>query len=236
MPDPAGAMTSRASSNPLPHGAKGLALVGVALVVARDKLVFSYGDRRSHLTLHAGHDSRVLDLHRTSFSTDGTKIHRKLFSITHENLSLLLRELEPEATRSVGGLLHGLRIGWMARSRMAAIVGLPPSDADLGAVTIVRDRKLVVDPGLLAANCRVPEFLDELLDLPNGAGFTVLSCAHPGPPRPLGLGFKYSDRQGRVRLAWMKYGDAVATARRLLSALSDAAVRYGEFHEPLPWF
>ena len=180
--------------NPLPHGARGIALGELILVLARDKIIWTSPAAREHFTLHLGPRSGILDIHRTRIAEDGSKMHTALYSISRVNLAALFESVAPAAISSLRGLLRRLRPGWMARRRVGAVLGLLPEDVDLPRVTTVRRRKLVVDPERLAAQMRIPERLEELYDLEDGASFTLFACRNPGSPRRLGMGVKFTDR------------------------------------------
>jgi len=123
----------------------------------------------------------------------------------------------------------------MARRRVAVVVGLIPDDAEIESVTSVRRGKLTVDPDKLAAHASLPEFLEELYDLRDGASFTLYDCRKPGSPRLLGIGFKYTDSGGWPHLAWFRRAAMADAMKRLTSQFHEAAARYGQFHAPLPW-
>ena len=133
-------------------------------------------------------------------------------------------------------LRRPLRIGWMARRRIAAVVGLIPQDNDLPKVTEKRRGKLIVNTDKLAAHASFPEFLEELHDLDNGASFTLFEARNPGSPRVIGIGFKYTDSMGRPRLTWFRMRDMAEVMKRLTVRFREAAGRYGDFHQPLPSF
>ncbi len=219
----------------LPHRARGLALGPAALILARDKLVLSAGDGRAHLTVHFGPHSRVIELHETVTESDGSKTHKRLFTITHANLELLVREIAPGFLKVMSDLLNPLRVGWMARRQVAVVVGLIPDDADIEKVTSVRRGKLIVDPDKLATHASVPEFLEELYDLRDGTSFALFDCRKPGGSRLLGIGFKYTDSVAQPHLTWFRRSAMADAMKRLTSQFHEAAARYGQFHEPLPW-
>lgn len=205
------------------------------MIFARDKVVVTAPDGRTHLTMHLGSYSGVLDLHETHVATDGSKTYKRLFTISHENLGLFLRDLAPDLWACLNDLLRPLRVGWMARRRVAAVVGLPPSDSDFEKVTDVRHRKLVVNTAKLLAQATHPEFLEELYNLADGDSFMLFDVRKTGTPRQIGIGLKYSDPLGRPHLMWYRFSGAAKTASRLTPRFIEVAARYGQFHQPLPW-
>lgn len=226
-------MQTKSSDGPLPHGAKKIKIGDATLIFLNDKIVLSArGDR--HLTLHVGSHSGRLDIHETRRRAGGTEEHERLFSITHGNLALLFNDLEPAVAASLKKMLRPLRPGWMIRQRIGVILGLLPNDASLAEITTKRDGKLMLDAEKLATRARVPEWLDELYDLPDAQPFTVFSYRKVDP-KMIGVGFKFRDETGGAHLKWLRFGEIGLATVGLSSALRDAASKYGEFHRPMPW-
>jgi len=228
---------SSSPRNLLPHGARGFTFGPGALVFAKDKIVLDTGDGgHTHLTVHLGSASQVLDLHETCMAPDGSKIYRTLFTITHTQLALMLQDIAPDVLKGLSSLLRPLRIGWMARRRVAAVVGLIPDDSELEKVTEKRRGKLLVNENQLAARAKIPEFLEELYDLSDGAAFTLFDARNAGSARMIGIGFKYTDSVARPRLVWFRFADIGDVSKLITARLQEAAGRYGEVHVPLPWY
>lgn len=226
-------MQTETTDAPLPHGAKKIKMGDATLILANDKVVFSVkGDK--HLTLHIGSYSQCLDIHETTRRAGSTDEHTTLFSITHEKLALVFKDLEPVVGASLRKMLRPLRPGWMARQRIRAILGLLPDGAGLAEVTAKRGGTLMLDEEKLAARANALEWVDELYGLPDGQPFTLFSCSK-AEPKMIGIGFKYCDEIGVAHLKWLRFGKIDAAADGLRSALRDAAYKYGKFHRPLPW-
>jgi hypothetical protein len=193
-------MTAKTFS--LPHGASGVEVGDFVINFCSDKVVAlaKYGD--THYTLHAGHASGVLDLHRTWRDPDGTERHQTVFAMRRSDLHGLLADLS-SVTIGIFRLLRRLRLGWLHRNNIGIVWGLDPtSDQEIAAVTRRRrGKKLVVDEDKLRDNTRVPEYFDEIWDFPDGA-FSLLRRG-----RKIGVGIKATDQTGYVHLYWFKLRD-----------------------------
>ena len=226
------------SRGSLPHGAKGVDLGEAVFLFADGKLVITAKGSREHLTLHCGAHSGVLDIHKKSTAADGSTKYVTLFTIPHDNLPAMLQEFGFPMLQAQMSALRRLRPGWMAKRRVGVVVGLPLAESEIPAVTKLRRRKLVVDPGRLAARVWAPEYLDDLYDLydlPDGQTFTLSSCREQRNPRMLGFGFKFTDGTGRRRLVWLCKRRVSQAFENVEGLLESAARKYGAFHEPLPW-
>ncbi len=218
----------------LPHGANRLDLGEVTIVFLKDKIVIAPAGSPKHYTLHAGTNSGEIDIHETT--VDGSvKSWETLFTITRDNLALMMQELAPGLLASHRKLIHRLRPGWMIRTGIGAVLGLVPSDAALAAVTKRGPkRKLLFDQAKYAASIVIPEFIDDLYDLRDGEAFTLIDWRKK-PEQRVGTGFKIRRADGRPGLVWIPdraVRDLQRSARPLLLA---AATKYGQFHKALPW-
>ena len=224
---------SNSSSNTVPVGVQGLDLGEVVILFRDDKLVLAVKGASEHTTLHFGPSTQVLDIHKTRVEEGGVESHTTIFTIPHSKLAAMIEEIAPAAVNASAGILQPLRPGWMLRNQIEAVVGLIPPESEFLTVMKVRKRKLMVDHEKLIARARAPEFPDELYELPDGHCFTLITCKNPREPRPIGLGFKFTDAARRPRLVWVKNRRAMAAAKRLGSLLRNAAVKYGKFHSVL---
>jgi hypothetical protein len=187
----------------LPHGATGIEVGNFVIEFRSDKVVVLAKDRGEHYTLHAGHKSGILDVHRTWRAPDGTERHQTVFAMRHADLPAFLNEFASMPAGMVR-LLRRLRPGWLYRHGIGIVRGLEPfNDEDIAAITRRRPgrKRIVVDEGKLRANIRIPEYLDEIWDFPDGA-FSLMAGG-----RRVGVGIKATDRAGRVRLYWFKPRD-----------------------------
>jgi len=219
----------------LPHGARRLAVGDLTIGFAHDKIVVPLPGLNRHITLHAGRRSGWLDIHETIRTRDGEQ-HETLLRISHDKLNAMLLELMRPTNHMLAGVIRRLRPGWMVRRCIGAVYGLSVGDEDLEKVTVVKRRKLQIDPELLAGRVSIPEYVEEFYDLPDGASFTLFSWRCPTKPARLGIGFKISRPDGRPQLVWVRDRDLVRGRRELQRELLQLAQRYGEFVRPLPWF
>jgi len=215
-----------------PHGARGLRIAGAALIAAKDKLVFASPDRTQHLTLHFGSISGDIDLHETTISSDGHKTYRTLFRMPRANLGSFAEELRPTAINEIRRVVRRLRPGWMVRRDIGAVLGFPVPAEAMDRVTIRLGDKAEIDPARLAAEMRVPEYIDELYSLPHGSEFSLFDWRNPGAPRLLGLGFVIVMGRSDAGLIWMRFRELTRALRSLTPVLRDLALRHGaEFPE-----
>lgn len=223
--------------NHLLSGAKGIDLGEVALLFLGSKLVFSPKNVPYHFTLHLGTNSGTFDIHKTVRTEGGVEEHTTLFTISHENLRMMLQEISTPLMTSLLGVLRPLRIGWLGRHHLAVLVGSLPSDQDLPLLMNRRSKKLLtVDEDKLARRLRMPAHLEDLYELQKGEMFSIYSLKRLGHPKMIGNGFKFEDLTGRPHLVWLKSSQIVEAAKSNTKLLQDAAAKYGVFHSPLPWW
>lgn len=219
-------------SFPLPHGATGIEIGGFVIEFCGDKVITISKDRAEHYTFHAGGSSGVLDIHRTWREADGTERHLTVFAMRHADIPSLLTDLASMTTRMFR-FLRRLRPGWLYRHGIGIVRGLDPmTEAEMAAVTRRKPRRkrIVMDEEKLKANLRIPEYLDEMRDFPDGA----FSLFEDG--RKIGIGIKATDPLGQSRLYWFKLRDVTrffrsSEAHFLATALKYAIPRekYAEF-------
>jgi hypothetical protein len=215
----------------LPNGAKGIEGEGFAFQVGRDKVIFvpKSAGRGAHYTFQTNPASGVIDLHETVIDPDGQERHRTLFAYA-DHLPTVLGELAPMAS-AFFRLMRPLRLGWLKHRHIGIARGVDPlSDADVAATTTKRRGRLSVDPKLYEQNIYVPEYLEEIYDFPDGN----FSLHHGG--RQIGIGFKKTERDGRVHLFWIKDRDLTRCANawrpKVAAAFTRIAIppeRYPEY-------
>jgi hypothetical protein len=128
-------------------------------------------------------------------------------------------------------LFRPLRLGWLKHRNITIARGIDPvSDEDIAAVSVKQKRKLALDPQLYRQNVFIPEFLEEIYDFPDG-NFALLYRG-----RPIGVGFKKTDADGRVHLFWIKRRDLLRFANhwedKVTTALQAGAIppeKYGDY-------
>jgi hypothetical protein len=206
----------------LPHGATGIEVGNFVIEFGRDKVVALAKDRGEHYTLHAGHKSGILDIHRTWRDSDGAERHQTVFAMRHVDLPALLIEFASMPTEMTR-LLRRLRPGWLHRHGIGIVRGLDPlSDGDIAAITRRRSgrKRIIVDEDKLQANIQIPEYLDEVWDFPDGA-FSLFDGR-----RKIGVGIKATDRLGHVRLYWFKLRDVSRFFKTSEATFLTTALKY----------
>ncbi len=212
-------MTSKPS---LPHGATGIEFGNVVIEFRGDKVVVLAKDRGEHYTLHVGHKSGILDVHRTWRDPAGIERHQTLFAMRHADLPAFLNEFA-SMTTGIVRLLRRLRLGWLYRHGIGIVRGLEPlSDGDIAAVTRRRlgRKRLVIDEDKIQADVQVPEYLDEVWDFPDGA-FSLFDGG-----RRIGIGIKATDHAGFGRLFWFKLSDVTKLFRSFEDRFLPTALKY----------
>lgn len=185
------------------------------------KLLLILEGAGSHFTLHPGHKSGVIDLHRTKQSLPANDPSRydTIFSIPKTEILRVLYDLGPRMLTELLSLLHPIRVGWMAR-RHLGVVGFP-SESLTEHVSRIR-----IGPGpqdsadSLTNRLVVPKFLDEVFEHPN-TGFMLIDHRRR-PPLQFGLLFPYLGENERVKLRWIKMEDLQRWAARMERLLVEA--------------
>jgi hypothetical protein len=208
-------------AGPLPCGAQGIEFADFVITFQPDKIIIFAKSSDEHYTLHMGQESKVLDIHRTVIGSNGLPGHETVYAIKHEDLERMLLEFGSTMPRPPK-VFRRLRLGWVARNRIAIAKGLEhwTDDEILAISTKTRRKRLAIDPERLMANVIYPEYLDDLWDWPDG-WFSLFFHS-----RRIGLGIKRTDHTGFARLFWVKLRDLSRfslTARRLLM---ETAQRY----------
>jgi hypothetical protein len=113
----------------------------------------------------------------------------------HADLPAFLNDLASTTTGMLR-LIRRLRLGWLYHHRIGVVRGLDPmTEPEMAAVT----RR---DLDKLTAGLRIPEYLDDIWDLPDRA-FSLFDGG-----RKIGVGIKVTDHTGYGRLYWFKLRDA----------------------------
>ena len=206
----------------LPHGASGLEVGDFVVEFRRDKIVALAKTRDDHYTLHFGHVSGILDVHRTWKSPAGGEHHQTMFAMRHADIPAFLNALVP-MTGGMFRLFRKLRIGWMHRHGIRIVRGLETlTDDEMHAVTRKKPgrNRIMFDEQKLIANMHVPGYLEDVWDFPDGA-FSLLS----GENR-IGIGFKTTDQDGVAHLYWFKLRDVTRYFNSFEKQLIQAAARF----------
>lgn len=189
--------------------AKGISLNEFAIHAGSNKIMLIPRNKNgSHYTLHFGVRPGILDLHETWKDRDEIK-HKTVFAMRLSDLPNLLTKLGHSAEESWPGIFRKLRLGWMGHHKIGLVLGLFPTDQEGKTIgKLDKHKRLVLNEQALAANIRIPEFLEEILDEPDGI-FTLISVKR-GKAKQIGFGYKVTLRTGEPRLFWVKKSDILA--------------------------
>ncbi|HKV78885.1 MAG TPA: hypothetical protein VJP02_12120 [Candidatus Sulfotelmatobacter sp.] len=176
--------------------------------------------RGFHFTLHPGHKSGKIDVHRTNEGVpdgDPSK-YETLTTIAKKDIVDKLQQMGMGHIHELLGLLRPIRLGWIAR-RCLGIVAFP-TDAELSSVSAFRIKSTPAENAeFLRCWMRMPEFIDEILELPNEA-FLLFDCKKVSSP-PYGVLLRLKDSRGGVRLLWARFSDLLRWSARLEIQLAE---------------
>jgi len=175
--------------------------------------------RGFHFTLHPGHKSGKVDVHKTNecASKDHAAKYETLATIAKEDILDRLRQLGTGYVQELLSLLRLIRMGWIARRRLGVIAF--PTDAELSSVSAFRLKSAPMEnTEFLRGWMRTPEFIDEILELPNET-FLLFDCAKATSPL-YGLLLRLKDSQGEAQLRWVKFSDLLRWSARLETQLA----------------
>lgn len=189
------------------------------------KLLLIPQGRGFHYTLHPGHKSGIIDIHRTSeqIESPDTARHETLAAIPKEELVRSLREIGIAPLAELLKLFRPIRIGWIARNRLCVVAF--PTDEQLDGV-----REIKIDPNsaasveLLECWFQIPEFIDDIFDMPNAA--FLLFNTRSRAESPCGILFKLRQPEGRFLLRWIRSRDLRRWSRRMESIYLPALKRF----------
>ncbi len=209
----------------LPDGIHRIDLGAAIVAFLEDKIVLSPKGSDEHYTLHFGLASKIMDIHRTRRVKGEIDSHETLMTIHHDQLSGLLESVGYRVLRDLYSILRPLRIGWMIMRRIAAEPGFFPSGTDLTSITVVRKKRLCVDESKVRACMGRLEYLDDLLDLPLGQCFSLISDKGRFHLKIIGFGIRLAGRNGRPRLFWCSNKDFNEQMKALASRTATMQMR-----------
>ena len=208
------------NDNPsLPHGVNKLDLGEAILIFCEDKIVFQPKNGDDHWTLHFGPFTKTLDIHRTRRTAGGAVEYETLYRINHDRLASLLEEVSDDLVNAFRSLLRPLRIDQMVRHHLDAEPGFFPPESELEGITTVRKKRLYVDESKILDRIGKLDYLDDLLELPDGRGFSLICYKNPSVPEHFGAGYKVTDPWGRSQLVWFSYRHAERKLTALIERL-----------------
>jgi hypothetical protein len=204
----------------LPHGARGLEFCGLVVELRPDKIVFlSKKEEGDHYTLHLGLASGLIDLHRTWRDSDGAPHHETIFAILRDELPALLGDLSG-ILGELMALPRPLRLGWLAHNRIGVVGFVDEARAMALAEYKPQRRRLVLTEQSVLSGVKVPEFLDEIWDFPDGVFFLYRRGQMEG------LGLKFREQRGGRRLWWLKRRELTRAVAKMGREFRAAAERH----------
>lgn len=168
------------------------------------KILIVPQDSGFHFTVHPGIMSGSIDVHRTDehIPQDNNARYETLITIPRADIVEKIRRLGTGHVRKLLTLLRPIRIGWMAH-RHLGVMALLTEDA-LNKVCTIRLTMEAADEVPQSWMC-IPDFLEEIFDLPNETFLLFDSRRQPSPL--YGVLFKLRDLQGEVALRWIRFRD-----------------------------
>ena len=134
----------------------------------------------------------------------------------------MLADLIP-AISGMFRIIRRLKLGWLGRHGIGIVRGLEPiTEDEIAAVTRKRPgrKRLVIDEDQIRDQLRVPEYLEDVWEFPDGA-FSLVAGG-----RRIGIGIKSTDPLGFARLYWFKLRDVTRLFHALEGPLIEAASKY----------
>jgi hypothetical protein len=168
---------------------------------------------RIHYTLHPGQASGVIDFHKTDESIADSLIrYERLFAISKDELVRNLAKIGEAPFLDLLKLFRPIRLGWIARNRLGIVAF--PTDSELDGVSEIRISADSCSSEKLLRNWfRVPEFIEDIFEMPNTA--FILSKFRNQAQFPYGLLFKFRTPDGGWLLRWIRLRDLRRWTRRM---------------------
>jgi len=220
---------TRKPSTVLPKGAKGIQINDYVVEFRFDKAMVIKRTTDEHFTLHAGDKSGVLDIHRTWRDSEGCEHHESIFAMRREDIPSVLSCLNSFPS-DLMELVRPLRLGWLRRRQIGIQWNvLPIEDSQILAVTRPgRKKRLVFDLREFESQVYVPEYLEEIWDMPDG----IFTLSKRG--RILGVGMKVSEAGRYAQLRWIQTRDlsrlVASLEERVIKIASQCAISPDEYH------
>jgi hypothetical protein len=181
-----------------------------------------------HYTLHPGHRSGIIDIHKTEHqSVPGTDGHSTLFSMPREEVPLQMRKLAPLFPQLLE-MIRPIRLGWLFRKGYGIIRF--PSESELAGVSRIEIRRSgASNTAMLKQLFYLPKYLDEIMDSPDRAYLVFDANRRSVPLR--GIVLTYCAPNNRVRLCWLKFHDITRFQRKVETIL---AQEFGHLQIQIP--
>jgi hypothetical protein len=206
----------------LPSGAKGIEIGEFVIEFRADKVVALKRDTGEHFTIQAGLNSGVIDIHRTWTNSGGHKEHETIVAICRDQIPAILGEMNDVPLELIK-LIRRLRLGWLGHRQIGIAWGvLPVEEEAIARVTYCRPRRkrLVFDTAAFKNQILIPEYLDDIWDMPDGPfSLWKKGCM-------IGIGLKFSKDNERTILRWIKIRDLTRLGTRLQKTVFEIAARH----------
>jgi hypothetical protein len=206
----------------LPNGAKGIEIGDFVIEFRANKIVAMKRDTAEHFTIHAGVNSGVIDIHRTWTNSGGHEEHETIFAICRDQIPAILQEMNVAPLELIK-LVRRLRLGWLGHRQIGIAWGfLPVEQEAIAMVTYCRPRRkrLVFDTAAFKNQIVIPEYLDDIWDMPDGHfSLWKKGCM-------IGIGLKCSKGNEWTRLRWIKIRDLTRLGTRLQKTVFEVAARH----------
>ena len=191
---------------------KGLGLT--VKLLRSGKLILKLEGESAHFTLHPGHRSGIMDLHKTDeLALEGDVLkHHTIGKLSKAELVRRMSVIGPHLVAELITLVRPIRLGWIMR-RHLGIGGAFPSESTLQGISGIRVRRgeaRLSEPR--ESWMQPPEFYDEVLQYP-GRAFCLYDCKKRSSI-PYGLVFTYRTPYGHVRMKWIRWRDALKWAAK----------------------
>lgn len=171
------------------------------------KVLFKLEGEDSHVTLHPGHHSGIMDLHRTNeLAPKGhPSKHVTLGTLSKVEFFERMWLIGPHLMSELIGLMRPIRLGWMIRHSIGIGPALPP-DSALRQVTGIHVGKGTAEIGEpLKGWIEPPMFYEDILQHP-GRAYSLFDCKKR-PATPYGLLVTYRGPHGYVQMIWIRRRD-----------------------------
>ena len=178
------------------------------------KVVAKLHTENCHYTLHPGHATGSLDVHKTNelLLPDDPAKYETLAGLPHGVLIERLNAIGYPLLSEFCRLWRPLRLSWMIHRRLA-IGPRIPTDDQFPDVTGIKTREGPSQSNdQLAASTKPPEFYDEIVREPNTA--YLLYDWRKRSSLPYGVVVTYASAERRVGMLWAKTRDLSSWSRR----------------------
>lgn len=181
---------------------------GLTFRLLRDgKVIAKFGQSNYHYTVHPGHISGIVDLHRSDehFPEGDPRRHRTLGTLQRTVIENGLHAIGTDSIIELMNLWRPIHLGWMIRRRLGIGARLPsgPEIARVDGISVKQGPSKCCEP--LSTWIKPPEFYDEILEHPDTA-YILFDCTKRSS-NPYGALITYLGHRGFVQMRWIKFRD-----------------------------